>query len=86
VKTKHKRKTYKQQSMEALACPCEHLGVINFLAIHKETMKAYTLWCNGGTFQEMLDYNTKYSLITHNRTLLQQGGARYGRVNMTCHL
>ncbi len=37
-------------------------------------MEAYTLWCNGGTFQEMLDYNTKYSPITNNHTLLQQGG------------
>jgi len=38
-------------------------------------MEAYTLWCNGGTFQEMLDYNTKYSPITNNHTLLQQGGS-----------
>jgi len=56
--------------MEALACSCEHLSVIKFLAIHIETMETYTLWWNGGTFQKMLDYNTKYSPITDNYILL----------------
>jgi hypothetical protein len=37
-------------------------------------MEANTLWWNGGTHQEMLDYNTKYSPIIDNQTLLQQGG------------
>ncbi len=37
-------------------------------------MEAYTLWWNGGTFREMLDYNTKYFPITYNHTLLWQRG------------
>jgi hypothetical protein len=37
-------------------------------------MEAYTLWWNGGTLQEMLDCNTKYSPIIDNHTLLHQGG------------
>ncbi len=65
---------YKQLSMEALACMCEHVGVIKILAIHIEITKAYTLWWNQRTFQEMLDYNMKYSPIMDNRTLLHQVG------------
>jgi hypothetical protein len=61
LKMNNKWKTRKQWLVEALACPCKHLGVIKFLAIHKDHMEAYTLWWNGGTLWEMLDYNTKYS-------------------------
>jgi hypothetical protein len=50
-----KQETHKQQSMEALACSCEHLGVINFFVNHTNTMEAYTLWWNGETLWKMLD-------------------------------
>jgi hypothetical protein len=60
LKTNDKQEARKQRSVEALACSCEHPSVIKFLAIHIETMEAYTLWWNGGTLQKMLDYNTKY--------------------------
>jgi hypothetical protein len=73
-KTYDNPKTHKQWSMKALECQCEHLGVIKFLAIHIETMEAYTLWWNGGTLRKMLDCNMKYSPIMDNRTLLWQGG------------
>jgi serine/threonine protein kinase len=73
-KTNDKWETCKQWSTKALACSCKHLSVIKFFAIHTKTMEAYTLWWNGGTLQEMLDYNTKYSPITDNQTLLWQGG------------
>jgi hypothetical protein len=46
----------------------------NSLPSHIETMEAYTLWWNGGTFWKMLDYNTKYSPIINNCILLWQGG------------
>jgi hypothetical protein len=65
-------KTHKQQLVEALACPCKHPSVIKFLTIHTKTMEAYTLWWKGGTLWEMLDYNTKYSPIIDNCTLLWQ--------------
>jgi hypothetical protein len=55
IKVNDKQEARKQQSMKALACPCEHIGVIKFLAIHTETMEAYTLWWNGGTFRKMLN-------------------------------
>jgi hypothetical protein len=74
LKMDDKQKTHKIQSVETLACPCEHANVIKFLTIHIETTKAYTLWWNGGTLWEMLDYNMKYSPIIDNHTLLWQGG------------
>jgi hypothetical protein len=49
LKTNDKQKMCKQQPMEALGCPCKHPSVIKFLAIHVETMEAYTLWRNGET-------------------------------------
>ncbi len=69
-----KREEHKQWSVKVLACPCKHLGVIKFLAIHIEIMETYTLWRNGGTFRKMLDYNMKCFSIMDNRTLLRQGG------------
>ncbi len=39
-------------------------------------MEAYTLWWNGGPLREMLDYNTKYTPIMDNHTLLWEGGCR----------
>jgi hypothetical protein len=65
-----KWKTCKQCLVEALAYPCEHPSVIKFLAIHVKTMEAYTLWWNGKTLQEMLDYNMKHSPIMDTQTLL----------------
>jgi len=41
-KTDDEQKTHKQHLMEALACSCEHLGVIKFFTIHALTMEAYT--------------------------------------------
>jgi Fe-S-cluster containining protein len=70
-KANDKWEARKQQSVEALTCPCKHPSVIKFFAIHTKTMEAYTLWWNGGTLQEILDYNTKYSPITNNCTLLR---------------
>jgi hypothetical protein len=41
----------KQCSVEALAYTCEHPSVIKFLAIHIETMEAYT-HCGGMGFEK----------------------------------
>jgi hypothetical protein len=69
--TDDKWEVRKERLGEALACMCEHPSVIKFLAIHVDTMEVYTLWWNGGTIRKMLDYNTKYSPIMDNQTLLQ---------------
>jgi hypothetical protein len=63
-----KQEACKQQSVEA--CPCEHLGVIKFLTIHIETIEAYTFAVEWRNIQKKFDYNTKYSPIIDNCTLL----------------
>ncbi len=52
------REKRQERSMEALACPISHPGIIKFWAINSITMEAYTLWWNGGslkTFWEKFD-------------------------------
>jgi hypothetical protein len=47
-----------ERSLEALACPVSHAGVIKFWALNPNTMEAYTLWWNGGS---LLSFWTKYN-------------------------
>ncbi len=68
------KKTRKQRLVKVIVCPCKHLGVIKFLAIHLNTMEDYTLWWNGSMLQKMLDYNTKYLPILNNQMFLWQKG------------
>jgi len=72
----NKRKTKSAQTtlIKAIACPCKHIGVIKFLAIHLNTLEAYTLRWNGSMLWKMLDYNTKYPPILSNQVLLRQKG------------
>jgi hypothetical protein len=52
-------------SLEALACPISHAGVIKFWALHPNTMEAYTLWWNGGSLHSFwTKYNSKVSKAT----------------------
>jgi hypothetical protein len=48
----------KERSMEALACPVSHVGVIKFWALHPNTIEAYTLCWNGGS---LYSFWTKYN-------------------------
>jgi hypothetical protein len=51
-----------ERSLEALACPVSHVGVIKFWALHSNTMEAYTLWWNGGSLHSFwTKYNSKVS-------------------------
>jgi hypothetical protein len=47
-----KQETWKQWSMEALACLCEHPNVIKFLVVHKKTIEAYTCGGMGELFKK----------------------------------
>jgi hypothetical protein len=52
-------------SLEALAYPVSHIGVIKFWALHPNTMEAYTLWWNGGSLHNFwTKYNSKVSEAT----------------------
>jgi hypothetical protein len=54
-----------ERSLEALACPASHAGVIKFWALHPNTMEAYTLWWNGGSLHSFwTKYNSKVSEVT----------------------
>jgi serine/threonine protein kinase len=55
----------KEWSMEALACPVSHAGVIKFWAFHPNTMEAYMLWWNGSSLHRYwTKYNSKVSEAT----------------------
>jgi hypothetical protein len=62
-KTYDKWEAHKHHLVKALACLCQDSNVIKSFTIHSKTMEAYTLWWNGGTFQDMLDYNMKNSFV-----------------------
>jgi hypothetical protein len=54
-----------ERSLEALACPISHAGVIKVWALHPNTMEAYTLWWNGGFLHSFwTKYNSKVSEAT----------------------
>ncbi len=52
-KAKTKREGRMERSVEALACPLNHPGIIKFFAIHSTSNEAYTLWWNGGHLNDM---------------------------------
>jgi serine/threonine protein kinase len=65
LKTSKEFDKRKEQSLEALACPISHVGVIKFWALHPKTMEAYTLWWNGGSLKSFwTNYNSKVSEAT----------------------
>jgi serine/threonine protein kinase len=55
----------KERSMETLACPVSHVGVIKFWALHPNTMEAYMLWWNGGSLHS---FWTKYNSTVSEAT------------------
>ena len=42
----------KERSVEALACPIDHLGVINLLYLNTRTYESYSMWWNGRVIDE----------------------------------
>lgn len=73
-KAKSELEKRKERSMEALACPVSHPGIIKFWAVHPHTMEAYTLWWNGGSLRSFWrDFDSKISLTTSYESLLTHG-------------
>jgi hypothetical protein len=66
LKTKDNYEAQCQLSMEALAHSIDHLGVIQFYAIHVETMEVYQLWWNEGKFWGMLKYHDSQNQSLNN--------------------
>ena len=63
-KTKDLRNQRVERSIEALACPLNHAGLIKFFALNSITMAAYTLWWNGGHLGDLLSVDKLVSRTT----------------------
>jgi hypothetical protein len=63
----------KERSIEALACPVDHPGVIKLQYLNMKTYESYSMWWNGGSFKNMRVYDFQVPDV-HERTLLQTHG------------
>jgi hypothetical protein len=63
----------KERSIEALACPVDHPGVIKLQYLNPKLYESYLMWWNGGSLKSMRVYDFQVSDV-HERTLLQTLG------------
>jgi hypothetical protein len=66
----------KERSVEALACPVDHPGIIKLQYLHPKTYESYSMWWNGGSLKNMRVYDHQVP-ETHERTILQMPGADF---------
>ena len=57
MKAKDSLENRKERSVEALACPVDHPGVIKIQYLNMQTYKSYSLWWNGGSIRDMRNYD-----------------------------
>ena len=69
MKAKDSSENRKECSVEALACPVNHLGVIKIQYLNMRTYESYSLWWNGGSLRDMRNYN-KSMAETHPNKIL----------------
>ena len=52
----------KERSVEALACPVDHPGIIKLQYLHPKTYESYLMWWNGGSLKHIraYDYGRSY--------------------------
>jgi hypothetical protein len=63
----------KERSVEALACPVDHPGVIKLQYLNMKTYESYSMWWNGGSLKNMRVYDYQVPDV-HEHTLLQTHG------------
>ena len=73
MKAKDSLENSKERSIEALACPVDHPGVIKIQYLNMRTYKSYSLWWNGGSLRDMRNYN-KSVVETHPNKILFHAG------------
>ena len=73
MKAKDSLENCKERSVEALACPMDHLGVIKIQYLNMRTYKSYSLWWNGGSVRDMRNYD-KSVVETHPNKILGHRG------------
>ena len=69
MKAKDSLENCKERSVEALACPVDHPGVIRIQYLNMRTYKSYSLWWNGGSIRDLRNYN-KFVAETHPNEIL----------------
>ena len=53
MKAKNNLDNREKRSIEALACPVDHPGIIKLLYLNRNTYESYCLWWNGGSLKNM---------------------------------
>ena len=80
MKAKDSLENRKERSVEALACPVDHLGVIKIQYLNMQTYESYSLWWNGGSVRDMRNYD-KYVAQTHPNEILGHSGPDFESQN-----
>ena len=75
MKAKNNLENQKERSIEALACPIDHPGVIKIQYLNM-TYESYSMWWNGGSLKNMKEYD--YSVVeVHDSEILCKLGIDY---------
>lgn len=76
MKPRNSLENRKERSLEALACPVDHPGVIKVQYLNMNTHESYSLSWNGGSVRDMRVYH-KSVPEEHESELLLHGGVDY---------
>jgi hypothetical protein len=77
MKLKDNLEYRKSRSIEALACPVDHPGVIKVMYLDRCTYESFILWWNGRSLFAMRHYDRKYKQDQHESELLRSLGPNY---------
>ena len=73
MKAKDSLENRKEHSVEALACPVDHPGVITIHYLNMRTYELYSLWWNGGSIWDMRNYDKFVAEMHPNKILFHFG-------------
>ena len=73
MKVEKNKENRLQRSVEALACPVDHPGVIKLLYLNTRTYESYSMWWNGGSLMNMMAYDMTI-VETHEDEILRRAG------------
>jgi Protein kinase domain len=73
MKAKNNLDNREKRSIEALACPVDHPGIIKLLYLNRNTYESYCLWWNGGSLKNMRSYDKSIAEV-HETEILRSPG------------
>ena len=76
MKAKDNLENREKRSVEALACPIDHPGIIKLLYLNRNTYESYCLWWNGGSLKNMRSYDKSIADV-HESEILRSPGLDY---------